>query len=33
MITFAFAGELTDAIEHEEVRKHIIRRIEQKLYL
>ncbi|BCL73583.1 Protein sufD [Vibrio nigripulchritudo MADA3029] len=33
MITFAFAGELTDAIEHEEVRKHIIRRIEQKLDL
>ena len=31
MITFAFAGELTDAIENDDVRQHIIRRIEQKL--
>ncbi|GLQ76264.1 Fe-S cluster assembly protein SufD [Vibrio penaeicida] len=33
MITFAFAGELTDEIEHPEVQQHIIRRIEQKLDL
>lgn len=33
MITFAFAGELTDAIDDSDVRHHIIRRIEQKLDL
>lgn len=31
MITFAFAAELTDTIENDDIRQHIIRRIEQKL--
>ncbi|WP_087024642.1 Fe-S cluster assembly protein SufD [Thaumasiovibrio subtropicus] len=31
MVTFAFAGELTDAIDDLNVREHIVRRIEQKI--